>query len=86
MCVEGLQFKWMVMEISLTKWYLSQGDRWRPWDHLGEKTGRKEALRWEYARRSCKAASMARVSGRKAVGNEVKEVTGAAHAGSWKPL
>ena len=50
------------MEISLTKCYLSQGDKRRLWDHLGrKKTGRKETTRSECARRSHEVASMARI-------------------------
>lgn len=41
------------MEISLTKCYLSQGDKRRPWDHLGEKTRKKR----DYKVRMCKEES-----------------------------
>lgn len=48
------------METVLTRSYLGQGaDRWRPWDHTGKETGRKEASRWERAKTGSEEAPVA---------------------------
>lgn len=71
------------MEISLTKYYLSQGDKRRPWDHLGGKKQEEKRLQGQNVQGGVTRWPAWRGYWNR---NEIKEVTGAVLAGSWKPL